>query len=202
LNNAIAQNPGYKETAYGKHMLLEWTDNNDGKQKNGCFYGDGIVLMADKPDTLKLAVDTLDGAHPVGSALVKPAPPGAFLYGSADLAQSDDKNVSQLLSNSEAANAHVAEQDGNLVLTVNLTAKTTEQAAQIKKMIDGVKAFGQLATRDFPTASSLIEKLQVVADGAKVTATFQHPSSTILQTLQKLDQEKKAKLAKPQPNGL
>ena len=202
LNNAIAQNPGYKETAYGKHTLLEWTDNNDGKQKNGCFYGDGIVLMADKPDTLKLAVDTLDGAHPAGSALVKPAPPGAFLYGSADLAQSDDKNVSQLLSNSEAANAHVAEQDGNLVLTVNLTARTTEQAAQIKKMIDGVKAFGQLATRDFPTASSLIEKLQVVADGAKVTATFQHPSSTILQTLQKLDQEKKAKLAKPQPNGL
>ena len=35
LNNAIAQNPGYKETSYGKHTLLEWTDNNDGKQKNG-----------------------------------------------------------------------------------------------------------------------------------------------------------------------
>ena len=31
LNNVLAQNPDYKETPYGKHLLLAWTDNNDGK---------------------------------------------------------------------------------------------------------------------------------------------------------------------------
>jgi hypothetical protein len=44
----------------------------------------------------------------------------------------------------------------------------------------------------------------VVADGSKVIAGFQHDSKTLLQTLQKIDQENKARTApKPaQPNGL
>src|SRR5258706_4896206 len=36
LNNVLAQNPDYKETVYGKHLLLGWTDKDDGKAKNGC----------------------------------------------------------------------------------------------------------------------------------------------------------------------
>jgi hypothetical protein len=197
LNNAIAQNPDYKETPYAKHVLLSWTDNNDGKSKTGCFYGDGIVLMADKPASLKLAVDVLDGTKPGGSTLVKPPAKGAFLYAAANLAQAGDQNISQLLSNSDAVTACVAEADGNVAVTLNLTAKTAEQAAQLKRMLDGFKAFGALAAgRDMPTAAALIEKLQIAADGAKVIASFQHDSKTLLQTLQKLDEENKARANK------
>ncbi|MDB5320089.1 MAG: hypothetical protein JWN40_1720 [Phycisphaerales bacterium] len=206
LNNALAQNPDYKETVYGKHLLLGWTDNNDGKPKTGCFYGDGIILMADKVDTLKLAVDTLDGTKPAGSALVKEPAKGVFLSAAADLAHANDPNVAQLLSSSQAATASIGETaDGKLQVSVNLTAKSPEQAAQIKKMLDGVAAFGQLATRDVPTAAALLNQVTVTADGAKVIATFQHDSKTLLQTLQKIDQENKARMAAPkpaQPNGL
>jgi hypothetical protein len=66
LTNALSQNRDYKEVAYGQHTLLFWTDNNDGKQKTGCFYGPGVVVMADKEATLKMAVDVLDGAKPAG----------------------------------------------------------------------------------------------------------------------------------------
>ena len=196
LLQAIAQNPDYKEHVYGKHTLNTWTDNNDGKSKSGCFYGDGMILMSDKLDTLKLAVDVLDGTKPAGSALVKEPAKGAFLYASADLAQSDDKNVSQLLSNSEAATAFIGERESNLVVSVNLTAKTAQQANDIKNMLEGLKSLGRLGAGDLPTAAGLIQKVQVTVDGTKILASFAHDSKTLLQTLQKLDEENKAKQKK------
>jgi hypothetical protein len=196
LNQALAQNPDYKETVYGKHMLLGWTDKNDGKAKNGCFYADGVIMMADKIDTLKLAVDVLDGAKPGGSSLVKTPAKGSFINASAELSQSNDPNIAQLLSATDAATACASEIDGKLHIDVHLTAKTAEQAAQIKKMIDGLAAFGQLATRELPAAAALLKEINVSADGTKIMANFQHDSKTLLQTLQTLDQENKAREAK------
>jgi hypothetical protein len=198
LLQAIAQNPDYKEIEYGKHTINQWTDNNDGKTKVGSFHGDGLIVMGDKLETVKMALDVLDGAKPADSPLVKEPAKGAFLYASADLAQSDDKNVSQLLSNSEAATAYLGERDGNFVVSLNLAAKTPEQANQLKSVLDGVKAFGQLGARELPTAANLISKVQVAVDGNKVVASFTHDSKTLLQTLKKLDEENKAKQKKAQ----
>jgi hypothetical protein len=122
---------------------------------------------------------------------------GAFLSASADLAQANDKNVSQLLSNSEAANASASETDGKLTISVNLTAKNEQTGAQIRKMADGLQALGVLAaSHDLPTAADLIKQVQITGEGSKLTATFSHDSKTLLETLQKLDQENKAKAAK------
>ena len=66
LQLAVSNNPDYKQVAYGKHTLHTWTDNNDGKTKVGCFYGDGMILLADKAETLKAAVDVLDGTKTAG----------------------------------------------------------------------------------------------------------------------------------------
>jgi len=196
LNQALSQNPGYKETPYGKHMLLGWVDHNDGKPKTGCFYGDGILVMADKDDTLKRAIDVLDGAKPGGSSLVKTPAKGSFINAAAALARVNDQNVSQLLSNSEAATASVGEVDGKFTVNVNLTTKTPEQATQIKKMLDGMAAFGQLAARELPAAAALLNDVNVAADGSKVIVTFQHDSKALLQTLQSIDQENKSKATK------
>jgi hypothetical protein len=207
LSNALAQNPDYKETVYGKHLLLGWTDKNDGKPKTGCFYGDGIVLMADKVDTLKLAVDTLDGTKPAGSSLVKSPAAGVFLCASADLARSNDPNISQLLSTTVPATASVSEVDGKLEVSLTLTAKTAEQAAQIKKMADGAAAFAQLATQQIPSAAALLKEITVAANGDKVVATFKEDSKTLLQSLTKLGQDYEshkapAKPAADKPNRL
>ena len=200
IRAALAQNGDYKETPYNKHTILSWTDNNDGKHKVGCFYGQGVVLMADKQATLQMAIDVLDGTKPAESPLVKAPAAGAFLYGSADLASSDDKNVSQLLSNSEAATASVTEVDGQATLGVNLTARSAETGAQIRKILDGVIAFGALAaSREAPTAGELIKQVKLTSEGTRISASFTHDSKTILQTLQKLDAEKKAKPAAKDP---
>ena len=106
--------------------------------------------------------------------------------------------MSQLLSNSDAANASAIETDGNVVLTVNLTAKTPEQAEQIKNMLGGLKAFVELASKETPTAATLVRQVQVTQDGAKIVAIFKHEAKTLLETLQKFDQENKAKAAKAQ----
>jgi hypothetical protein len=205
LSNALAQNPDYKETVYGKHLLLGWTDKNDGKAKTGCFYGDGIVMMADKIDTLKLAVDTLDGAKPGGSSLVKPQAKGVFLCASADLGRSNDPNIAQLLSTTVPATASVGELEGTLEININLTAKTADQAAQIKKMAEGAAAFAKLATQKIPSAAPLLDGITVTAEGDKVNATFKQDSKTLLQTLTKVGQDYQSHQVPPtakQPNGL
>ena len=209
IQAALSNNPDYKETAYNKHTILSWTDNNDGKHKTGCFYAPGLVVMADREETLRMAVDVLDGAKPGGSALVKgpAAAAGTFLYGSADLAASEDRKVGQLLSNTEAATASVGEVDGKATVTLRLTAKSAETAGQIMKMADGLIAFGTLATsRDYPTAAGLLKEVRVTNDGTHITAMFTHDSKTVVETLKKLDAEKKGAAAKDavgeKPQGL
>jgi hypothetical protein len=194
LLKALSQNPDFKDLAYNKHTINSWTDDNDGKTKHGAFFGDNVVVMSDQIDTLKLALDVLDGAKPAGSPLVKEPAKGVFLSISADLAQAGDKNVAKLLSTSEPATAAVGEYENKLVVDVNLTAKAAEQANQIKAMLDGVKAFGKVGiASDLPTAAALLDKVTVTADGAKVFARFSHEANTVLDTLKKLDQENKAK---------
>jgi hypothetical protein len=131
IQAALGNNADYKETAYNNHALLSWTDNNDGKHKNGCFYAPGLVLMADQEGTLKMAIDVLDGRKPAESPLVKAPAAGAFVYGSADLAAGNDPKVGQLLSNTEAATASAGEVEGKVTLSVNLTAKNAQTGAQI-----------------------------------------------------------------------
>lgn len=196
LQLAVSNNPDYKQVAYGKHTLHTWTDNNDGKTKVGCFYGDGMILLADKAETLKAAVDVLDGTKTAGSALVKEPANGAFLYGAVDLngaTQVADKNLSQLMANASGITVCAAELEGKVIATVNISTKSAELAGQLKKMIDGVKAFGELATRaEHPTISDLLGKVQVAVDGTSVIGTFEHDAKTLLATLQKIDEENKA----------
>lgn len=201
LRAALGNNPDFKETTYNNRALLSWTDNNDGKHKNGCFYAPGLVLMADHEATLKMAIDVLDGRKPAESPLVKSQTGGAFLYGSADLAAANDPKIGQLLSNTDAATASAGEVEGKVTLTLKLTAKNADTAAQIKKMIDGVMAFGELAAaREHPTASELIRQVKVNIDGTKITASFSHESKTLLDTLKKLDAEKKNATPKENPD--
>jgi hypothetical protein len=192
LNSALANNPDYKETEYKNHMLLGWTDNNDGKHKNGCFYRDGIVLMADKIETLKWAVDVMDGTKPAGSSLVKAPAKGTFLNAAAELGRSDDPNIAHVLSATEASTASVGETDGKLHVAVHVTTQTPAQALQIKKILEGLAAFGELATRELPAATEVIKQFNVTAEGNKVQATLEHDSKTLLETLQEIDRQKKA----------
>ncbi len=201
LANAVAQNPNYKETDYNKHKVMTWTDPNDGKTKTGSFYGDGLVIMADKVDTLKAAMDVLDGAKPAGSELVKTPAKGSFLNASAKLGEANDPNMSKLLSATDAATATISEVGGILNVSLNLTAKTPEQATQARTMLEGIKAMGQLGAADVPTAAGLIRSVKLAVDGAKINISFEHDSKEIIQTLQKLDAEKKAKDARNKNNG-
>ncbi len=196
LLNAVAQNPEYAAVDYKKHTIQTWTDPNDSKSKAGCVYDDGLILMGNGKESIKMAIDALDAKKDTGPALVKEAPKGAFLYAAADLAQSNDANVSQLLSNSQAATAAIGEVDGKMSVKVNLTAKTADQGAKLKQMLDGIKAFGELGARETPTAVDLIREVQVSVDGAKVMISIQHDAKTLVETLKKLDAENKAKAAK------
>ena len=129
-------------------MLLGWTDNNDGKHKNGCFYRDGMVPWPTrlKRSSGKWTCWTAPRRH---SRWSRRAAKGTFLNAAAELGQSDDPNISHILSATEAATASVGETDGKLHLAVHVTAQTPS-GVQIKKILDGLAAFGLLATHELP----------------------------------------------------
>jgi hypothetical protein len=88
-----------------------------------------------------------------------------------------------------------------LTVSVRLTARSAETAGQILKMAEGMKAFGELATgRDYPTAAGLLKEVQIKKDGTHITATFAHDSKAVIETLKKLDAEKKG-AAKQKEDG-
>lgn len=196
LTGLLSQNPEYKELSHNDHKVLSWKDQNDGKTKHGCFYKDGLVIIADAQDRVEMAIDVLDGKTKGGSVLAAEPPKGAFLYGSANLAETKDPNLSAMLSASQAATASVAEAAGMLKFSLNVTAKDADKAAQVKKMADGLQALGLLTLGDSPATAAVLRKIKVVADGAKVSASLEHESKDVIATIQKLDEEKKAKEAK------
>ena len=196
LTQAIASNPNHKDETYGKHLIHIWTDDNDGKTKTAAFWGDEVVVMGDKSATLKAALDVLDDQKKGGSELIKEQKKGTFAYAAAHLSQSPDQNVSQLLSNTEAVQASAGESDGNLLVNLNLTAKTADQASQLMKILEGVKAFADFGMKDTPVTQGLIRKVKVAADGAKISLSFSNEAKSLLEVLQKVDQEHKAKAAK------
>ncbi|HSI34860.1 MAG: hypothetical protein ACAI43_25200 [Phycisphaerae bacterium] len=196
LGGMVAQSPEYKEQAYGKHKLMTWTDANDGKHKAGVFYKDGLIVMADSAETAKAAVDVLDGTKQGNSPLVKAQAKGNFFSAAATLGLSPDQNVSRLLSNTEAATAAAGEVDGRIKVVVNLVAKSAEEGAQLKTMLDGLRAMAVLGAHQTPTAGKLLQQVNLSADGAKLTAVFEHDSKDAIETLKKLDEENKAKRAK------
>ncbi|HYE20406.1 MAG TPA: hypothetical protein VEA69_18310 [Tepidisphaeraceae bacterium] len=196
LAGLVAQSPDYKEQAYGKHKLMTWTDANDGKHKAGVFYKDGLIVMANSAETAKGAVDVLDGTKQGNSALVQAQPKGNFFSGAATLGLSPDQNVSRLLSNSEAATAAAGEVDGRIRVVVNLVAKSAEDGAQLKTLLEGLKAMAVLGAHQTPTAGKLVQQVKLSAEGVNVTGVFEHDSKDAIETLKKLDEENKAKRSK------
>lgn len=156
LLGLLAENEGHKESKYGDHVVHRWTEKPKGQdddgQRFGAFHGEELVVVSRMDTGVKQALDVLDGKAASqageGATNVVPQPTkGALLV----LACSEFKMPPEadpsaaVLKKLESGTAELGENAGGVFLSVAVTARTPEDANQIRQVVRGLVALGKIA---------------------------------------------------------
>ena len=185
LLKALSQNPTYGQQKYGEYTVHTWQDK--GKTPAGVFYKEGVVVVGDKIETLKVLIDVLDGKKAGGSELVKERP-GTFMLGAAKgLAELADRPNAKFLANAESMELAMSEKAGKLAGSLAMTMVSAERAAQVKNMAEGVKSWVAFNPDAPKEVIDMVGKITLSVDGARVVAAFEQNSADFLKQLKNLD---------------
>ena len=192
----LRMNPEYDEIQYGDITLYKWLHEEkkeDGDKKGhlmyGCFHTADMVVMSAGLDTVKNAIDVLNGSaenafsNVFGQAALDAT--GAIVQVAAnELGNTvEDEARAAALKKSDKLGLVVGEADGTLYLNVRLTAKSAEAAENIKKMLEGIIAFMNLAGEEQPMLAELAKKVQVLCEQDTVEVHFEAASELLVQFL-------------------
>ena len=84
-----------------------------------------------------------------------------------------------ILRNMKMLSVVAGEDNGEMYLTVNLTAVTEDAAMQIEKVFDGIVAMKTLEHTDQPEISSFLQAINLERNGSKLFLTVQYPSAKL-----------------------
>ncbi len=186
-------NPEYKDIKYGNIVLHQWIDENQ-KDPNmmmmyGCFYRDDLIVMSAGLDSVKLAVDVLNGSakNADGGILNQPAldVKGAFI-------QAVGTRVGEMVGQNPEAAAFrqtdqlglaIGELDGKFYIDWSLTAKSEEVAQAITQMLEGILAFISLPNEEQPKPAELAKKIKINCEVKTVKVKFESEPEMVVQFL-------------------
>lgn len=178
--------PDYTSIAHGKHEIHRWTD---AKGKSGehavhaVFYASDLVVFAVQAEELKTALDVLDGASP-GLAKTSPlavaSPLGTgFTLRAAALAEAELPFKSPLVTQSESLRVSAGEHEGEVFFEASLGMRTAETAAQVKAIVDGLRAMVELQQGQDAMAIELIRAMQIIQQDKMVHVKFRAPAAAL-----------------------
>ena len=188
----LRMNPEYKGIKYGNIVLHQWIDENQ-KDPNelmyGCFYRDDLIVMSAGLDSVKLAVDVLNGStkNAAGGIFNQPAldAKGAFI-------QAVGMNVGEMFGQDPEAAAFrqtdqlglaIGEVEGKFYIDCRLTAKSEETAQAITQMLEGILAFISLPNEEQPKLAELAKKIIINCEVRTVKIKFESEPEMVVQFL-------------------
>ncbi len=184
----IAQDQNHKEIPYGDNKIYSAGDN-----EFGAFVTDNLVVLADSQAAIEKALDTAasKGRNFTGSTLsasIKEIPAGAFLGGVLPDVPKWGKELGQskMLENASGLFFLAQEKNENILLRVQLTADTAENAKNMADIVQGLVALGRMSgSQDTKMAQvlPLLDGLQVRQDGKVLKLEFERPSKEIADLL-------------------
>ncbi len=155
----------YREIAYGGKTIY-----STGGEEFGAFINDGLIVIGERREDIERVLDTAAGkgksfAASGLNASFKSIAPGAFLYGVfEDLAGLDRKiSESKLLGKAQGLFFLAQEKQDNLLLRLQVTADTPENAENMADIAQGLLAMARLSRKE---GSS--ERMAFLADEAVV----------------------------------
>ncbi|MHC4642418.1 MAG: hypothetical protein ACYS32_12310 [Planctomycetota bacterium] len=190
----VSMNSEYKETKYGDIMLHQWLDENQKdpnyKMMYGCFYKDDLIVMGSGLDSVKQAVDVLEGkAKSATSEIVSQttlSAKGAFFHAAGirvgEMVEGEDPQAAALKQSDQIGIA-IGEDEGKFYINVGLIAKSQEAAQAIKQMLEGIIAFVSLPNEEQPLLAELVKKIKVSCEQSKVQVLFQTEPELVVKFL-------------------
>lgn len=164
---------------YGDHKLHTWRDNDRHATVAGAIIPDKLMLWADNLDRLKAALDVIDGKTKGNYAPSKDFPKGAlFAAGLSDVPTLFDKPDQWVIRLAHSFELALSENHGTLTARITALMTDAEQAAQVKKVAEGLQAFAALNQDKIPALAPLIAQIKITTETTHTTLTLDRPAET------------------------
>jgi len=172
-----------KEIAYGKYTIYGWEGD-----KFGVFAADDLVILGEKEQNIKLALDAMEGkkrdAVPAVLARVLKESPNAFAVGAVNnipsLLGEHDKPV--ILTKMKGLGGSLAESGENLDLQVSIAAESAQVAKDVEQAIRGLIAMANLQLKD-ADAQAFAQAVKIIVDGENVRINAAYPLNKLIALL-------------------
>jgi len=205
----VKMNPEYEEIEHGGITVHKW--RQEGKPGSGpdesplmygCLYTDQLVVISAGLDTVKQAVDILQGramnATDVVFSHAIPDAEGVFCqvmaYNVSATAGREPKAA--VLRQTDELGLAVGENQGKVFVDLGLTAESEQTAQAIKKVLDGIVAFVALTGDEQPRLAALAQNVQTSCTQSTVRAHLESDPESIIQLLKEQWQKKQTSAEK------
>ncbi len=206
----MTANKTHKETQYGSHTLHEWTnptkaepkdDETCGKTSFGVFYDAKTVVVASSLKLLKGAIDVLDRkakslAVTKGLPMLPKSVAGDFFVAAAnDIEMPAMKDKPQVAMFKDVTQLSLRAGENKKGTFAEIVAKVGNEksAAQLKEVIQGFVALGQIMMADREDLSVLGDSITVTNTGGTVNINASMPTDSLIKMIKVLH-ERKAKM--------
>jgi len=186
LVTLLKGNNTYEALSHGTYPIHSWIDEQkpaDGRQY-GAFHGANQVLISRGLDTLKEALDVLDGRHAAlkdgqafGAALPVKAP---FFIAGADMADASALPNAQVLKQAQSGQMALAENAGTLSLSVQILSRDATSASNIQAVAQGMIAMAQLNAQQNADLAQMAQAVKIALEGTTVRLDFAYPSQKLI----------------------
>jgi len=183
LLSLLEKSPAYEKFDYGKFTIHKWQH-----AQFGTFVTDRLVMWSMDETALKNALDLYTGktrnkaAAPVMSYM-KDIPGDAFLRVAAHniAALANDREASMILRNTGMALFAAMEKNGDLRLTLKMTADTPETAKNIEQIVNGFIALARMKQGgENDPRWKLLDSLKTTLKGNVLQFDFSYPSTELI----------------------
>ncbi len=193
IEQLLAQAPGYDSEKYNDHDLDTWTDDK-GEQLYGAFVNDTLIAIGHDKDSIKKALDVLDGkGNPAktGDAVAPAVKPGvAIVVACTDLANLKGKAQSPVFTFLQSGWITLTPGEKAIAVDAQSIAKTPQDAEKSKQALVGIKAFVDLAAaKDNPDhkakiASKALNDLNVTVQDKTIIGQMNVPYDVLRELLE------------------
>jgi hypothetical protein len=181
LIGLIKAETSHKEIPYGKHTVYSWDDD-----EFGAFADDDLILLGENEQSLKSALDALEGrkrdaAPPLLAGVLKDFPNAIMVFGvdsiSGLLGEEHDKPV--ILTKMKSAYGALAEAGENFSLEVSIGAESDQVAKDVEQAIRGLIAIANLQLKA-SDAQAFAEAIKIAVDGKNVRINAAYPLNKLV----------------------
>ncbi len=185
----IKKAPNFQGTTYGSYQVYSFGQ----KVKKGmrmmdlAFWKPGVAVLGDSPESVKHALDVLDGKKPSMAGKIPDLPAGTTVAACfTKIAEAKLPGHSPLLKQIDSVRFAMGECKGQSFFKAKVETKSAETADMVRKVIEGGKAFAQLRHLGDCEATKIIDAVKVGGAGSVVTVDFTASADAVWVHLQKV----------------